>query len=37
VTEWDGEIVLASPGEPLLKELGFYRMPGGMELWRRNL
>jgi ATP-dependent Lhr-like helicase len=35
VTEWNGAPVLKGPGEALLKELGFYRIPKGMELWQR--
>jgi ATP-dependent Lhr-like helicase len=35
VTEWNGGPVLGSAGEALLKELGFYRMPKGMERWQK--
>lgn len=35
VTEWNGGSVLKSQGESLLQELGFYRMPKGMETWRK--
>jgi ATP-dependent Lhr-like helicase len=35
VTEWNGAPVLGGAGEALLKELGFYRMPKGMERWER--
>ncbi len=35
VTEWNGENVLGSAGEKFLQVLGFYRVPKGMELWRK--
>lgn len=35
VTEWNGEGVLGSAGEKYLRELGFYRVPKGMEWWRK--
>lgn len=35
VTEWNGENVLGSPGENLLKEVGFFRVPKGMEWWKK--
>lgn len=35
VTEWNGERVAGSSGEGLLKELGFYRIPNGMERWNK--
>ena len=33
VAQWNGAPVLGSPGEPLLRALGFYRMPTGLERW----
>jgi ATP-dependent Lhr-like helicase len=36
VTEWNGAPVLGGPGELLLEELGFYRMPKGLERWERG-
>ena len=35
VAEWNDETVLGSEGEMFLRELGFYRMPKGMERWGR--
>jgi ATP-dependent Lhr-like helicase len=35
VEEWNGASVLGSEGEKILSELGFYRSPKGMELWKR--
>jgi ATP-dependent Lhr-like helicase len=35
VKEWNDEPVLAGQGKALLEELGFYRIPNGMELWRK--
>ncbi len=35
VTEWNGASVLKSVGEKFLQELGFYRIPKGMEVWRK--
>lgn len=35
VREWNEGNVLGTPGEGLLQELGFYRIPKGMELWRK--
>lgn len=35
VSEWNGEAVLGSAGEAVLKGLGFYRIPKGMEWWRK--
>lgn len=36
VTEWNGDKILGSPGEELLKPLGFYRVPKGLERWRER-
>ncbi len=35
VTEWNGKLILGSAGEELLKPLGFYRVPKGMERWKK--
>ncbi len=33
VNTWNGAPILGSPGQPLLQELGFQRLPAGMEWW----
>ena len=34
VTQWNGQPVHATEGGKLLQELGFYRVPSGLEWWR---
>jgi ATP-dependent Lhr-like helicase len=36
VKKWDGAPVVGSAGDGILKELGFYGVPGGMERWGRE-
>ncbi len=35
VSEWNDKTILGTRGEALLKELGLYRVPKGMEWWRK--